>query len=143
MRFAGAWSAGQLKRYLRSEPIPAPVNGAKVITVVGHTFDPMVVDAEEDVLMFLYMGSCEFCKAFKKVFHEVAKEMSSETLTFVEMNGPRNDIDHAGLGKRGSYPNVLLFPADDKENPVKFEDTHGDDAADNLMEFLSIYGSGN
>jgi len=143
MRFAGAWSAGQLKRYLRSEPIPAPVHKATVLSIVGHTFEPMVVDAEGDVMVFIYMSSCNFCKAFKKVYHEVAKEMRSDELTFVEMNGPRNDIDHPGIGKRGTYPNVLLFPADDKENPIKFEDTHGDNVADDLMEFLSIYGSGN
>jgi len=143
MRFAGAWSAGQLKRYLRSEPIPAPVHNAKVINIVGHTFDPMVVDAEEDVLLFIYMGGCQYCKAFSEVYGQVAEEMSSDSLTFVKMNGPRNDIDHPGIGKRGSYPNVLLFPADDKENPIKFEDTHGEDVADALIEFISIYGSGN
>ena len=54
----------------------------------------------------------------------------------------RNDIDHPNVGKRGSYPSVAFFPSDDKENPIKFEETHGDDVAEALMEFLSIYGSG-
>jgi len=143
MSFAGAWSAGQLKRYLRSEPIPAPTRGAKVLDIVGHTFDPMVIDSDQDVLLFIYMSGCQYCKAFGTHFDHVAKEMSSDTLTFAKMNGPRNDMDHPGIGKRGSYPNVLLFPADDKMNPIKFEDTHGEEATDALMEFLSIYGTGN
>jgi protein disulfide-isomerase-like protein len=141
MKFAGAWSAGNLKRYLRSQPIPPPSNEA-VREIVGKTFDSTAVDQEEkDVLVFMYMRGCQFCAAFDDHFQEVAEEMASDSLIFAKMNGPRNDVDHPNIGQK-SYPYVMLFPAGDKANPIKFDETHGDESAEALREFLSIYAQG-
>jgi len=141
MKFAGSWSAGNLKRYLRSQPIPKPSDSA-VREVVGKTFEATVIDAEErDVLVFMYMRGCQFCAAFDDHFAEVAEEMASDSMVFAKMNGPRNDVDHPMVGQK-SYPYVMLFPAGDKANPIKFDETHGDESADALREFLSIYAQG-
>ena len=87
------------------------------------------------------MNGCQFCAAFKDHFEEVAEEMASDSLVFATMNGPRNDIDHPNVGYK-AYPHVLLFPAGDKMNPVKFDETHGDEAGEALKEFLSIFAQG-
>jgi protein disulfide-isomerase-like protein len=138
--FASAWSAGKLTRYLRSQPIPPPSQGA-VSEIVGKTFQATVVDSDEDVLLFMYMSGCKFCAAFREHFEEVAEEMASDALRFVTMNGPRNDIDHPNVGYK-AYPHVLFFPAGDKSNPIKFDETHGDEAGEALREFLGIFSQG-
>lgn len=139
IKMIGDWSANKLRRKMKSERLPRP--SKKKLSkkkLVGHSFNDYVDNPDADVLVFIYMTGCNFCKEFRDTFNKAAKELSSKTLLFAEMKGPENDIDHAGFEYSG-YPHVLLFPKDDKANPIKFEETHGDESYEALQEFLTIY----
>jgi len=139
IKMIGDWSANKMKRQMKSQRLPKPARVPQKSTqVVGLNFNIFVDDPEADVLAFIWMRDCAFCKAFREHFDKAANTLATKSMKFAHINGPENDFDHEGIDYKG-YPHVLLFPKGDKNHPIQFEETHGDEAYDALAEFLLVY----
>ena len=141
LKFADAYEKQQLIKHLRSDPVPMRKPSGPVYNIVGDMYADYVIDPPKDVLIFLYMDGCPYCKSFSQVYLEVAKEIQemgeAENLQFVKMNGPRNDIDDDAVAGT-SYPRVYMYPDEEKNQPIFFSPTSSDDPEVNKEKFKTF-----
>jgi len=125
--FLEMYRAGKMKRYLRSEPVPAA--GAEheneVLKVVGDTFEETIASGK-DVLVNFYgdFSWCEHCKLYAPEWDLIAKTFKPVTsLVVAKVDFPLNDIEDAkkrGMDIQG-FPDVLLFRSGEHtQHPIRF-----------------------
>lgn len=106
---------GTLPPYFRSEPVPQ--EKGLVEKVVGRTFDSSVLESPENVFLEVYAPWCVDCEAISKNIEKVAKHLSGlDNLKFARIDASVNE--HPKL-QVNNYPTLLLYPAEDKSNPIK------------------------
>ena len=74
--FVTAALAGNLTPYVKTEPKPKK-NKGPVKVVVGSTFDEIVNDASNDVLVEFYAPWCGHCKTLEPIYKKTAKKLKS------------------------------------------------------------------
>ena len=62
---------GKAEKYIKSEPIP-PSNDQPVKVVVGKSFQELVLNSKEDVLVEFYAPWCGHCKSLAPEYEKVA-----------------------------------------------------------------------
>ncbi|XP_051925897.1 protein disulfide-isomerase A3-like [Hippocampus zosterae] len=118
-RFLDQYFAGQLKRYIKSEPIPDGNAGA-VQVVVAESFDAIVNQPDKDVLIQFYSPSCPRCKKLEPVYTALAETLSADAnVVIAKMNAVDNDVP-AGYDIQG-YPSIYLAPAGKKADPIRYQ----------------------
>ncbi|XP_026155253.1 protein disulfide isomerase family A, member 8 [Mastacembelus armatus] len=118
-RFLDDYFARQLKRYIKSEPIPER-NTAAVKVVVAESFDDIVNDPERDVLIQFYSPSCPHCKKLEPVYRELADTLNSDpNIVIAKMNVVDNDVP-LGYDVQG-YPTIYFAPVGKKDEPIRYE----------------------
>ncbi|XP_037119907.1 protein disulfide isomerase family A, member 8 isoform X1 [Syngnathus acus] len=118
-RFLDQYFAGQLKRYVKSEPVPDRNAGA-VKVVVAESFDALVNQPDKDVLIQFYSPACPNCKKLEPVYTALAETLSSDASVVVaKMNAVDNDLP-PGYVVQG-YPTIYLAPAGRKNEPVRYQ----------------------
>lgn len=128
--FVQEFEAGRARAHYKSEEPPASQTGP-VITVVGSTFDSIVMDPNKDVLVEFYAPWCGHCKKLEPIFKDVAKKLEGvSTLTIAKMDATANDV--AGLDVEG-FPTLQLYRADKKDDPLDFD---GDRDVDSFIQWL-------
>ncbi|ELR13716.1 protein disulfide isomerase associated 4, putative, partial [Acanthamoeba castellanii str. Neff] len=106
-------------------------NDGPVKVVVGTTFDDLVIDNDNDVLVKFYAPWCGHCKDLIPIYEEVAARFANEEeVVIAEFDSTEND--QARVTIKG-FPTIYLFPADHKDEPIKFE---GDRTAEAFDDFL-------
>jgi len=80
-KFVRDMVAGNLERFMLSEPIPAS-NDEPVKVVVGKNFNEIVNDDSKDVLIEFYAPWCGHCKALAPKYDELANKV----LSFLRLN---------------------------------------------------------
>uniref|UniRef100_A0A3B1II08 protein disulfide-isomerase n=1 Tax=Astyanax mexicanus TaxID=7994 RepID=A0A3B1II08_ASTMX len=91
-RFLEDYYANSLKRYIKSEPVPAKNNGP-VKVVVADTFEEIVNDPEKDVLIEFYAPWCGHCKKLEPKYTELGQELSSDpNIVIAKMDATANDV---------------------------------------------------
>jgi len=116
-------------KYFKTEDIPED-NKGPVYKIVAQTFQKDVLDNEYDVLVKFYTERCAGCKELEIVYDEVGKSVvNSKMLKVVKMNGLKNNVPIYVK----SFPVVYLYPANKKDNPIKYE---GRINKDELIKFL-------
>lgn len=146
VKLVEAWRDKKLQKHLRSDPVPRHAPTGPVKHIVGDMVPEYVIEPSNDVVLYLYMDGCPYCKSFSKVYLEVASEvaaMDDMDISFVQMNGPRNDIDHEDV-IGSSYPRVYMFADEEKEEPIHFSPTSSDDPEENkkrFKTFLELYST--
>ncbi|CAH2036476.1 unnamed protein product [Thlaspi arvense] len=114
--FCSGLADGTVTRYYRSEPVPDNEN-ASVVTVVGKTFDELVLNSRENVLLEVHTPWCVNCEALSKQVKKLAKHFKGfENLVFARIDASANE--HTKL-QVDDYPTILLYKAGEKENPLK------------------------
>ena len=146
VKLVEAWRNKQLKKFLRSDPLPRQAPTGPVKHIVGDMVPEYVIEPAKDVVMYLYMDGCPYCKSFTQVYLQVASEVAAMTdmdISFVQMNGPRNDVEHEDVV--GSvYPRVYMFADEEKDQPIHFSPTSSDDPEENkkrFKTFLQLYST--
>uniref|UniRef100_A0A3B6TE48 protein disulfide-isomerase n=1 Tax=Triticum aestivum TaxID=4565 RepID=A0A3B6TE48_WHEAT len=85
--------------------------------VVGRTFDSSVLQSPHNVLLEAHAPWCVDCEAISKNIEKLAKHFSGlDNLKFARIDASVNE--HPKL-QVNNYPTLLLYPAEDKTNPIK------------------------
>ncbi|KAL6457538.1 hypothetical protein MHYP_G00345010 [Metynnis hypsauchen] len=118
-RFLEDFFAGRLKRYIKSEPVPANNNGP-VKVVVADSFEEIVNDPEKDVLIEFYAPWCGHCKKLEPKYTELGQELSSDpSIVIAKMDATANDVPQ-GYDVQG-FPTIYFVPAGRKDEPKRYE----------------------
>ncbi|KAL2539234.1 Protein disulfide isomerase-like 1-6 [Abeliophyllum distichum] len=106
---------GSLLPYYKSQPVPDNKN-ASILTVVGKTFDELVLHSPKNVLLEVHTPWCINCETMSKQIEKLAKHFKGlENLVFARIDASTNE--HPRLQVE-DYPTLLFYPADDKSNPI-------------------------
>lgn len=130
-KFVNDFKTGSLIPFLKSEEIPAD-NTAPVKIVVGKNFNEIVLNPEDDVLVYFYAPWCGHCKKLAPIWDEVATELKDvKGLVLAKFDSTVNEVD--GVEIRG-YPTLKFYPkSDSKKVSVDFD---GDRDAEAIKTWL-------
>lgn len=118
-RFLQDYFDGNLKRYLKSEPIPES-NDGPVKVVVAENFDEIVNDEKKDVLIEFYAPWCGHCKNLEPKYKELGEKLRKDpNIVIAKMDATANDVP-SPYEVRG-FPTIYFSPANKKLNPKKYE----------------------
>lgn len=119
--FAKSWGQNNLNAEEFSEEIPRKQT-FPILTLVGKNYKELVVDSEDNFLVYYYKPECEPCKKFDKIFRKVAngviKEYGPALITFGKINGEINDMPGISIL---AYPAVNLYLKGKKDKPERYE----------------------
>ncbi len=82
-----------------------------VKTVVGDTFDDLVLDSDRHTLLEVYAPWCEHCKGFEGSYTMIAQDMQErygDAIRVLKMDGTTNEVEGLEIA---SYPTLLFWPA--------------------------------
>jgi len=128
-KFVSSFVEGTLEPTLRSQPIPED-NSSPLKVIVGKTFEQIVMDPTADVLVEFYAPWCGHCKTLAPKYEKLATMFAGEkSIVIGKIDATENDTPVEIEG----FPTIILFPADDKENPITYD---GDRTLDAMAEFV-------
>ncbi|KAF5190178.1 disulfide isomerase-like [Thalictrum thalictroides] len=105
-----------LSPYFKSQPIPENKE-ATVQTVVGRTFEDLVLISPQNVLLEVHTPWCINCEATSKQVEKLAKHFKGlENLIIARIDASANE--HPKLQVE-DFPTLLFYPSGDKSNPIK------------------------
>ncbi|XP_059674736.1 protein disulfide-isomerase A4 isoform X3 [Gavia stellata] len=137
-QFVLAFKKGKLKPIVKSQPVPKN-NKGPVKVVVGKTFDTIVMDPKNDVLIEFYAPWCGHCKKLEPVYTELGKKYKNEkNLVIAKMDATANDVTSDRYKVEG-FPTIYFAPRDKKNNPIKFEG--GDRDLEHLSKFIEEHAT--
>lgn len=129
---------GKLKPVVKSQPIPKN-NKGPVKTVVGKTFESIVMDPETDVLIEFYAPWCGHCKKLEPIYTELGKKYrNKKELIVAKMDATANDITNDNYKVEG-FPTIYFAPSNKKNKPIKFES--GERDLENLKMFVEEHAT--
>uniref|UniRef100_A0A8C6J3L7 Protein disulfide-isomerase n=1 Tax=Melopsittacus undulatus TaxID=13146 RepID=A0A8C6J3L7_MELUD len=118
-RFLQDYFDGNLKKYLKSEPVPES-NDGPVKVVVAENFDEIVNAEDKDVLIEFYAPWCGHCKNLEPKYKELGEKLSKDpNIVIAKMDATANDVP-SPYEVRG-FPTIYFAPAGKKQNPKKYE----------------------
>ncbi|CAL1378094.1 unnamed protein product [Linum trigynum] len=108
--------SGSFPAYYKSQPVPDNKN-VSVLVVVGKTFDELVLNSPKNILLEIFTPWCINCETTSKQVEKLAKHFKgSDSLVIARIDASANE--HPKL-QVADYPTLLLYPEDDKTNPIK------------------------
>lgn len=114
--FCSGLFQGTLKPYYKSQSIPENKNES-VLTVVGKTFNDLVLNSPNNVLLEVHTPWCINCETTSKQVEKLAKHFKVlDDLVFAKIDASVNE--HPKL-EVDDYPALLFYKAGDKNNPIK------------------------
>ena len=117
-----------------SEEPPRNASMLPVWTVVGKTWNEIVMDDERDVLVDFYAPWCDHCKEMESDYTALAKTLAHvDTIRIAKMDA-QNNIVNEHAGKITTIPVVRLYPSGDK---AKWVDYEGDRTVSLMLSFLA------
>ena len=132
-KFVSDFKAGNLTPFYLSEDIPEVATVDGLTTVVGKSFDKIVMDRKNDVFVFYYAPWCDHCASMKSTWSDLAKETEGfEDLVIASMDATVNE--HASLQVE-DFPTLILYTKDDKTGKYIYEKEDRD--MDNFKSFLT------
>ncbi|XP_031501253.1 protein disulfide isomerase-like 1-6 [Nymphaea colorata] len=113
--FCSGLLSGTLLPFYKSEPVSE--NNDIVQKVVGKTFDIVVLENTQNVLLEVYTPWCINCDVTSKQVEKLAKYFKGQPdLIFARIDASTNE--HPKL-QVDDFPTLLFYPAGDKSNPIK------------------------
>jgi len=124
--------AGKYPGFKKSEPIPES-NDGPVKVVVGKNFNEIVLDNTKDVLLEFYAPWCGHCQKLAPTYEELGTYFkdSHKNVVIAKIDATANSYPDS-IAIRG-FPTIMLFSANNKENPVSYE---GERTLEDLKKFM-------
>jgi len=118
-KFLQDYFDGNLKPFVKSEPVPEP-NDGPVKVVVGENFKEIVNDPTKDVLIEFYAPWCGHCKSLEPKYNELGEKLQGvEDIVIAKMDATANDAPPAF--KVEGFPTIYWAPKNNKDNPEKYQ----------------------
>ncbi|GAA6093085.1 protein disulfide-isomerase A3 [Tachysurus ichikawai] len=118
-KFLQDYFDGNLKRYLKSEPIPES-NDGPVKVLVAENFDSIVNDESKDVLIEFYAPWCGHCKSLEPKYKELGEKVSNDpNIVIAKMDATANDVPSPYVVT--GFPTLYFSPAGQKQSPKRYE----------------------
>ncbi|KAK4361895.1 hypothetical protein RND71_017136 [Anisodus tanguticus] len=113
--FSSGLLSGTVSPYYKSQPIPDNKN-MSILSVVGKTFDELILNSPENILLEIYTPWCITCETTSKQMEKLAKHFKGlDNLIFARIDASLNE--HPKL-QVDDYPTLLFYSADDKTKPT-------------------------
>jgi len=129
-QFIEDWKSEKLTAYFKSEAIPE-TNNEPVKIIVGNTFEDMILNNDNYVLLEAYAPWCGHCKQLEPIYNELATKLANVTnLVIAKMDSTANE--HPSLNIRG-FPTIKFYKKGEKSSPMDYS---GDRTLDGFMAFL-------
>ena len=138
-KFADDFKAGKLSPYFYSQPLPInPVKNG-VHTVVGDTFEDIVLNEDDDVLLIGHTdGRMDY--EFIKVLEQLKNQLGDvKHLTISHMNIELNEYDGT-LPSTSRQGFMRLYLRGQKNAPIEYNTDYlaGRDIAKNILNFFTL-----
>lgn len=135
LKFVEDWTSGALKPTLKSEEIPTEQKD-NVITLVGKSFNDIVLDNEKDVLVEFYAPWCGHCKKLTPIYEELATDLkANKNLIIAKMDSTANEVE--GVSVQG-FPTIKFWPKGKKSSPIDFTEER---TVEGFKKFLEKQGA--
>ncbi|KAI3759680.1 hypothetical protein L6452_07675 [Arctium lappa] len=107
---------GILPPFYKSQAIPDN-KGADILTVVGKTFDDLILRSSKNIILEIHTPWCLTCETTSKQVEKLAKHFKGlENVVFARIDASVNE--HPKL-EVDDYPTLLFYPGSNKSNPIK------------------------
>jgi thioredoxin-like negative regulator of GroEL len=132
MKFAKGFFAGKLRRYYKSEPIPAD-SPALVKKVVANSFIDIVLNPKKDVLFMSTTQRCALCREILPDWERLAEHVKDiQDLDIVIMDSDKNKAQGMAITRS---PTIMLFPMETNK-PFDIETANKRKNYEGFLEFL-------
>jgi len=117
--FIEEFFAGTLPRYIRSQPAPWFNYEGEVHTIVGSTFEKLILNTSTDTLLEVYGPNCTDCEEFDPDYDDLASEFNvkGSTVRIAKIDGSSNSFPEAY--SFDEYPSFFWVKAFDGEHPLE------------------------
>ncbi|KXN89629.1 Protein disulfide-isomerase [Leucoagaricus sp. SymC.cos] len=131
--WAEQYLAGKLEPSLKSEPIPESQD-ENVYTVVGKTFEEVVLDDSKDVFIEFYATWCGHCKRLKPTWDSLGDKYASikDRITIAKLEATENDLPPSVPFRIQGFPTLKFKAAGTRD----FIDYEGDRSLESLVAFV-------
>jgi len=141
--FVEDYFAGNLKKYLKSQPLPEDWDATAVKTLVSTNFEQVAKDKSKDVFVKFYAPWCGHCKKIAPIWDQIGEKYKDKgDLVIAKMDSTKNEID--GVDIEG-FPTIKMFKKEtneeveyvgkkDLESMVKFIETGEQEEAEEEEE---------
>jgi protein disulfide-isomerase A1 len=135
------WDEGALAPDLKSEDPPkggAWSEETGITTVVGTTFDELVLTKEKDVLVLFYAPWCGHCKRLSPTWEELGMRFHGvESVTIASFDATLNEHERVHVA---GFPTIMFSPAGGEGGPDTYPllDYTGDRRPEDFVEFVKL-----
>jgi len=121
LKFVDAYEKGKLVPILKSEKPPKSAPSANEATVVvGRTFDEIVTQSDENVMLFFYAPWCQTSKALMPLWDKLAQMYRDyDEITIAKMDATKNEAKGIHIK---SYPTIYFYKSGDKPRHEEFDE---------------------
>lgn len=133
--FVASYKAGTLTPHLKSEDVTPEDTAGDVKVVKGKSFEDIVINSPQSVLVEFYAPWCGHCKQLAPIWDELGSKVAThaDKVTIAKMDATANEINVPGVAVKG-FPTIIYFPAGDKSNAVAYD---GKRELSDFLKFLS------
>jgi len=136
LKFVEDIAAGKLASLRKSAPRPPNdqhPDHPSVTEVVASSFDELVLQGSQDVLLDVFADWCGPCRAIAPTIAALSEIFADNpNIVIAKLDCDKNDVDRTYLPET-SIPNIKLFRGANKKEPVKYK---GNRSLDDFIEFL-------
>lgn len=128
-------SAGKIKAYVKSAPLPRDDKGP-VRVLVASNIEKVLSDESKDILIEFYAPWCGHCKAFEPKYKELAAKMkkAQPNLIVAKFDATVNDVPKEFAVE--GFPTIYFVPSGKKASPIKYE---GQRELTDLENFVQLH----